>query len=136
MNDKMIYILFRGMYSERSVEGVYDTRELAEAVIRLQFPKLRVDEWYRKSSDDEILREFQIEEYLLNASLGHEDMWEVRYDKNRNTWECWSTHFFQDDDVHAYSSGLYCVDVRAKTEEQALKTGTEKIMQFIAMEGM
>ena len=124
--DKTIYVVTSGEYSDYSIDGVFESKELAEqAMSKLKYSG-------------------QIEEYYLNALHKENPVyWRVEFDTYSDYWDTWKSASVPEgrelNTVHIskYTYGgkkntEYSIFVRADNREAALKIANEKISQAIA----
>lgn len=114
----IIYVVTSGIYSDYSIDGVFESKEAAESFI----------------ASRTFTNRYNIEEFVLGKKADSYPYW-VEYYPSSDKWNVYNADEpWQDNEVNVVNKrfGNYYTYVQAKTRDAALKTANEKIMMAIA----
>lgn len=132
-----VFVVTKGIYSDKRVEGTYSTLELAEQAIKNDLANK--EEWDSYSEQEYSITAWNLDSELYNGCA----FWLVEYTPEfpEEIWRC-DTAYVGDDEPNIVSLrkastyyGMlkrYSVYVYADNRDAALKVANEKIMMAIA----
>ena len=128
MSDKIIYIVTSGEYSDYSIDGVFESKELAEQAINQVEYSVRIEEYYLNKLHDEQ------PVYWCGCYCSYNDHWTIGESVGLpEGMELNVVH----SQKYRYAGGNhidYSVYIKADNRDVAFKIANEKIMMAIAKE--